>query len=127
MAYSATIKMVMEDDLPVVSYQIRDKNSAEVGKVLDPRDPNTWRAQDLTGHTAHVDIRAKGSKTVLETINLVITAPSIGEVVLTFQNADFIKTAGEYEAETVTSDGTLQQTVYDFMAISVRSRIKVTE
>jgi hypothetical protein len=126
MAYSATIKMVMEDDLPAIGYQIRDKNSAAVGKVLDPRDSDTWKPLDITGATIIVDVRAKGGSEVIETLNLTILDPTIGTVLLSIVDAIFVNTAGDYELETVVTITGLQQTVYDYMLIKLRSRIKVS-
>lgn len=127
MSYSATIKMVSEDDLPAITYKIKDQNNPADGQELDARDPDTWATVNLTGYTARVDIRVKGAVEVLETLSLSIINATEGAVLLDIVDSEFKKNPGQYELESVIADaGSAQQTVYDLMLVKVRSRVKVT-
>ena len=49
MAYSDTIKLVVGDTLPELTFNLKDSNTAASGKTLDPEDSTTWAAVNLTG------------------------------------------------------------------------------
>jgi hypothetical protein len=124
MAFSATIEMVAEDDLPAITYTIKDQNAAAAGQELDPRDSDTWAIIDLTGFTISVDVRVKATTDVIETLPIVILDAVNGLVLLDIEAAEFVNNAGQYEVETrVIAGGGGQQTIYNFMLIKVRSRI----
>lgn len=124
MAYSAVIKMVIEDDLPAITYQIKDENTAAVGEYLDARDSDTWAAVDLTDAVVTVDVREQGSDDVIETLPVTLIDIPSGLVMLIIASAEFPNTEGSYELETRVIRGGLQQTVYDMMLVRVRPRVK---
>lgn len=126
MAYSATIEMVQGDDLPAISYTIKDRNTPVSGQELDARDSDTWRPLTLTGKTINVDVRERGSDEVLETISAAIVDAANGKVIINILDALFRNSEGDYEFETVvTDDADLQQTVYDMFLVKVRARVRV--
>ena len=75
MAYSDTIKLVVGDTLPELTFTLKDSNTAASGATLDVEDETTWAPINLTGATVKLRIREVGSTTVLSTITATITAP----------------------------------------------------
>jgi hypothetical protein len=120
MAYSDTIKLVVGDTLPELTFNLKDSNTAASGKILDPEDSTTWAAIDLTGGTVKLRIRELGTTTVDATITATISAPSTGTCTLIFPSGTWT-TAGTYEGEIeyTKSDGNIQ-TVQDFVKFKVR-------
>ena len=43
MGYSTTIKLVTGDNLPQLTFTLKDSNTAAAGQTLDPNDATTWR------------------------------------------------------------------------------------
>ena len=64
MAYSDTIKLVVGDTLPELSFTLKDSNTAASGKTLDEEDSTTWAPIDLSGATVKLRIREVGKTTV---------------------------------------------------------------
>jgi len=120
MAYSDTIKLVVGDTLPELTFNLKDSNTAASGLTLDSENSTTWAAVDLTGGTVKLRIREVGSTTVNSTITATISAPSAGTCTLIFPSSTWTA-AGTYEGEIeyAKSDGNIQ-TVQDFIKFKVR-------
>lgn len=120
MAYSDTIKLVVGDTLPELTFNLKDSNTAASGLTLDPENSSTWAAVNLTGGTVKLRIREVGKTTVLSTITATISAPSSGTCTLIFPSGTWT-TAGTFEGEIefTKSDGNIQ-TVQDFIKFKVR-------
>jgi hypothetical protein len=120
MAYSDTIKLVVGDTLPELTFNLKDSNTAASGKTLDPEDSSTWAAVNLTGGAVKLRIREVGKTTVLSTITATLSAPSAGTCTLIFPSSTWTA-AGTYEGEIefTKSDGNIQ-TVQDFIKFKVR-------
>ncbi len=120
MAYSDTIKLVVGDTLPELTFTLKDSNTAASGATLDVEDETTWAPINLTGATAKLRIRQVGSTTVLSTITATITSASNGTCALTFPTGTWA-TAGTFEGEIEhTTSGSGIQTVQDFIKFKVR-------
>ena len=118
MAYSDTIKLVVGDTLPELSFTLKDSNTAASGKTLDEEDNTTWA--DLSGATVKLRIREVGKTTVLSTITCTITDATNGVCTLTFPSGTWT-TAGTFEGEIEhTTSGSGIQTVQDFIKFKVR-------
>jgi len=120
MAYSDTIKLVVGDTLPELTFNLKDSNTAASGATLDVEDSSTWAPINLTGGAVKLRIREVGSTTVLSTITATITAPSAGTCTLIFPSGTWT-TAGTFEGELefTKSDGNIQ-TVQDLVKFKVR-------
>ena len=120
MAYSDTIKLVVGDTLPELTFNLKDSNTAASGKTLDPEDSTTWAAVNLTNGSVKLRIREVGKTTVLSTITATLSAPSAGTCTLIFPTGTW-STAGTFEGEIefTKSDGNIQ-TVQDFIKFKVR-------
>ena len=120
MAYSDTIKLVVGDTLPELTFNLKDRNTAASGKTLDAEDSTTWAAVNLTGGAVKLRIREVGKTTVLSTITATLSAPSAGTCTLIFPSGTW-STAGTFEGEIefTKSDGNIQ-TVQDFIKFKVR-------
>jgi len=120
MAYSDTIKLVVGDTLPELTFNLKDSNTAASGKTLDAEDSTTWAAVNLTGGAVKLRIREVGKTTVLSTITATLSAPSAGTCTLIFPSGTW-STAGTFEGEIefTKSDGNIQ-TVQDFIKFKVR-------
>lgn len=120
MAYSDTIKLVVGDTLPELTFTLKDSNTAASGATLDVEDETTWAPIDLTGATVKLRIREVGSTTVLSTITATITSASNGTCTLTFPTGTWT-TAGTFEGEIEhTTSGSGIQTVQDLIKFKVR-------
>ena len=120
MAYSDTIKLVVGDTLPELTFTLKDSNTAASGATLDVEDETTWAPINLTGATVKLRIRQIGSTTVLSTITATITSASNGTCALTFPTGTWA-TAGTFEGEIEhTTSGSGIQTVQDFIKFKVR-------
>ncbi len=120
MAYSDTIKLVVGDTLPELTFTLKDSNTAASGATLDAEDETTWAPIDLTGATVKLRIREVGSTTVLSTITATITSASNGTCTLTFPTGTWT-TAGTFEGEIEhTTSGSGIQTVQDLIKFKVR-------
>jgi len=120
MAYSDTIKLVVGDTLPELTFNLKDSNSAASGATLDVEDSTTWAPVNLTGGSVKLRIREVGKTTVLSTITATISAPSAGTCTLIFPSGTW-STAGTFEGELefTKSDGNIQ-TVQDLIKFKVR-------
>lgn len=120
MAYSDTIKLVVGDTLPELTFNLKDSNSAASGATLDVEDSTTWAPVNLTGGSVKLRIREVGKTTVLSTITATISAPSSGTCTLIFPSGTW-STAGTFEGELefTKSDGNIQ-TVQDLIKFKVR-------
>jgi len=121
MAYSKTIDLVQNDQLPQIEVILRDSNTAAAGQVLDAEDPTTFAAIDLTGHTVRMRVRKIGSTTIVSNILGTITGATDGKVTFQFTSTTFAD-AANYEAEVEITDGSSRtQTVVDLLRFKVRS------
>jgi|TARA_A100001391_G_scaffold61720_1_gene38476 hypothetical protein len=120
MAYSDTIKLVVGDTLPELTFNLKDSNTAASGATLDVEDSTTWAPVNLTGGSVKLRIREVGKTTVLSTITATISAPSAGTCTLIFPSGTW-STAGTFEGELefTKSDGNIQ-TVQDLIKFKVR-------
>ena len=120
MAYSDTIKLVVGDTLPELTFNLKDSNSAASGQTLDIEDSTTWAPIDLTNGTVKLRIREVGKATVLSTITATISAPTSGTCTLIFPSGTWTA-AGTFEGELefTKSDGNIQ-TVQDLIKFKVR-------
>jgi hypothetical protein len=98
MAYSDTIKLVVGDTLPELTFNLKDSNTAASGATLDVEDSTTWAPVNLTGGSVKLRIREVGKTTVLSTITATISAPSAGTCTLIFPSGTW-STAGTFEGE----------------------------
>lgn len=120
------IKLVQGDDLPAVSFTIRDAHSAAYGMVLDKKDPDTWAPVDLTGATVTGVVSKAGENRQIDVVAVYVTAPSVGCVIVHLSDCSFISTVGEYECEVTVLFPLGQQTVYDMLTFDVRERINAS-
>jgi hypothetical protein len=120
MAYSDTIKLVVGDTLPELTFNLKDSNTAASGATLDIEDSTTWAPVNLTGGSVKLRVREVGKTTVLSTITATISAPSAGTCTLLFPSGTWA-TAGTFEGELefTKSDGNIQ-TVQDLIKFKVR-------
>ena len=120
MAYSDTIKLVVGDTLPELTFNLKDSNTAASGATFDVEDSTTWAPVNLTGGSVKLRIREVGKTTVLSTITATISAPSAGTCTLIFPSGTW-STAGTFEGELefTKSDGNIQ-TVQDLIKFKVR-------
>ena len=120
MAYSSTIKLVVGDTLPELTFTLKDSNTAATGQTLDVEDSTTWAPIDLTGGTVRLRIREVGKTTVVSTISATLSDPENGVCTLLFPSGTWT-TAGTFEGEIefTKSDGNIQ-TVQDFIKFKVR-------
>tara|TARA_B110000858_G_scaffold67810_1_gene78786 strand:- start:369 stop:743 length:375 start_codon:yes stop_codon:yes gene_type:complete len=121
MAYSDTIKLVVGDTLPELTFNLKDSNTAAAGKTLDTEDSTTWAPINLTGGTVKLRIREVGSATVAATITATLSAPTTGTCIVQFPSGTWT-TAGTYEGELeYTTSGSGIQTVQDLVKFKVRN------
>ena len=120
MAYSDTIKLVVGDTLPELTFNLKDSNTAASGATLDIEDSTTWAPVNLTGGSVKLRVREVGKTTVLSTITATISAPSAGTCTLIFPSGTWA-TAGTFEGELefTKADGNIQ-TVQDLVKFKVR-------
>lgn len=120
---SNIVKLVQSDDLPSVSFSIKDANRAAEGMVLDRKDPETWRPVDLTGAVVSAAVSDAGSNKQIDVVEVYVISPLTGEVMLYLNNCTFIGEAGLYDCEITVDFPIGQQTVYDMLTFDVRERI----
>lgn len=120
------VRLVQSDDLPSVSFTIRDANRAVDGQELDKKDSDTWRPVDLTGAIVSAVVSDSGSNVQIDVVAVQVLDAAAGEVILYLNDCVFINKAGRYDCE-VTVDFSLgQQTVYDMLVFDVRERINAS-
>lgn len=120
---SNIVKLVQSDDLPSVSFSIKDANRAAEGMVLDRKDPDTWRPVDLTGAVVSAAVSDAGSNKQIDVVEVYVISPLTGEVMLYLNDCTFISKAGLYDCEITVDFSIGQQTVYDMLTFDVRERI----
>jgi len=120
MAYSTTLDIVKGDTRPLLTFTVRDSNTAAAGKTLDANDSTTWAAIDLTGATVHLRTRAVGSTTIVKDITCSLVDATNGKVSAQFPTGSWTA-AGLYEGELeiTFSDGGIQ-TVVELIKFKVR-------
>lgn len=121
---ATVIKLVQSDDLPGITFVIRDSQKAAVGQELDRRDSSTWAIVNLTGCTVSAAVAKVGSSILLEHVDCFISSPLAGEVLLVIKDSAFVGTVGQYQIEVTITSSEGQQTVYDMIELDVRERIK---
>lgn len=121
MAYSATLNLVTGDNLPELTFTLKDKSSAASGYTLDPDNNVTWSAINISGGTVKLRLRELGSTTVKSTITCTITDAANGVVTTIFPDG-VLDTAGTFEGEIeITFSNGRVQTVYDLVKFKVRA------
>jgi|TARA_X000000950_G_scaffold287353_1_gene399300 hypothetical protein len=120
MAYSDTIKLVVGDNLPELTFTLKDSNTAASGQTLDAENSDTWAPINLSSGSVKLRIREVGQTTVLSTITATLSDPSNGQCTLIFPNNTWTS-SGTYEGELefTKSDGNIQ-TVQDLIKFKVR-------
>lgn len=119
---AAAIKLVQGDSLPGVKFTIKDSKKAAQGQELDGRDSETWAVVSLEGATVVATASLTGSNVVFDNIPSVVANPSQGAVILYFKDTLVASTEGNYDIEVTVVYSDNQQTVYDFIPVSVRAR-----
>ena len=119
---AAAIKFVQGDSLSGVKFTIKDSKKAAQGQELDGRDSDTWAVVSLDGATVVATASLTGSNVVFDNIPCVVTNPSQGAVILYFKDTLVASTEGDYDIEVTVIYSDNQQTVYDFIPVSVRAR-----
>ena len=120
---SNIIKLVQGDDLPGISFHIRDSNHAAEGVELDRKDPSTWRPVNLAGCTITAAVSLAGQYLQIDTIPVSVLQAPIGEVLLHLHDRPFMAKSGQYSCEVTVTFSSGQQTVYDTLTLDVRERI----
>jgi len=121
MAYSDTISLVTGDTLPLLTFTLRDSNTAAAGKTLDANDSSTWAVINIAGADVKLRLRELGSTVVKATLTCVVVGNgTTGEVTTDFPPGT-LDTAGTFEGEIEVefSSGGIQ-TVYDLIKFKVR-------
>jgi|TARA_R100001463_G_scaffold18120_4_gene45543 hypothetical protein len=120
MAYSSTIKLVVGDTLPELTFTLKDSNTAASGYTLDAEDSSTWAPINLSSGAVKLRIREVGSTTVNSTITLTLSDPSNGVCTCGFPSGTWTA-AGTFEGEIeFTNSSSKVQTVQDLVKFVVR-------
>ena len=119
---AAAIKLVQGDSLPGVKFTIKDSKKAAEGQELDGRDSDTWAVVSLSGASVSATASLSGSTAVFDNIPCVAANPAQGTVILYFKDTLVAATEGDYDIEVTVAYSGNQQTVYDFIPVSVRAR-----
>lgn len=121
MGYSTTIKLVTGDNLPQLTFTLKDSNTAVAGQTLDPNDSATWAPINLTGSAVKIRIRQIGNTDLLATLTATITSATTGVCTVIFPNGT-LSIAGMFEGEIEITNGSNQVlTVYDLVKFNIRS------
>lgn len=120
---AATIRLVQGDDLPGVSFYIRDSNKGAAGQELDRKDPSTWAPVNLAGCSLRTAISPIGENQQIDTAIIAIIDAAAGKVILHLDDCTFLENIGQYECEITVTFLTGQQTVYDRIVFDVKERI----
>lgn len=123
---AGAIRLVQGDDLPGISFFIRDSNHAASGVELDRKDSSTWRPVNLLGCTVTAAVAMAGQNSQIATLPVTVLQPAVGEVLLHLADSPFMGTAGQYSCEVTVLFSSGQQTVYDMLTFDVRERINAT-
>ena len=121
MAYSSTVKLVVGDTLPELTFTLKDSNTAASGQTLDTEDSSTWAPIDFSSGVVKLRIRQVGTTTVSSTITLSLSSPTNGQCNCAFPTGTWTS-AGTFEGEIEfkKADATRIQTVQDFVKFQVR-------
>lgn len=123
MAYSQTIELVVGDTKPVLTFTLRDSNTAAAGAALDPDNELTWAPISLTGATVKLYLREVGGTAVYATLTCSAVNLANGQVATDFPSGT-LADAGTYEGEIeVTFADASIQTVQSFIKLKVRDQI----
>ena len=123
MAYLTTIDLVQNDQLPELTVTLKDSNQAAAGQTLDPDDPATFAAIDLTNGSVRMRVRAVGSTTVIDTLVGTIVAPATNGTVTFIFSSSTLDTTGVLEGEIeITDSASRTQTVVDLIKFKVRAQ-----
>jgi len=121
MGYSTTVKLVTGDNLPQLTFTLKDSNTAASGQTLDSNDSSTWAPISLASSTVKVRIRQIGETVLLATLTATVTDATNGVCTIIFPDGT-LTTAGTFEAEIEVTNGSSQVlTVYDLIKFNVRS------
>ena len=120
---AATVLLVQGDDLPGVSFTIRDAAKAASGQELDGRDPTTWAPVNLTGSTMTTAVSPVGENRQIDTVFIVPVVAAEGKVLLHLDDCTFLEKPGQYDCEITVQFPAGQQTVYDRIIFDVKERI----
>lgn len=121
---ATVIKLVQGDDLPGITFVVRDSQKAAAGQQLDRKDTSTWAVVNLTGCSVSALVSKVGSFVAVGPVACFISNAIAGEVLLVVNNSKFLDNAGEYQVEVSVKFPEGQQTVYDMLHLDVRERIK---
>lgn len=119
-----TIKLVQSDDLPGITFTIRDAHKAAAGQELDKKDSDSWAPVNLTGCTVSALVSELDSTVSIESLPCFIARPIEGEVLVTIGEAVFLDKAGLYQIEVTVAFAEGRQTVYDMLKLDVRERVQ---
>ena len=123
MAYLTTIDLVQNDQLPELTVTLKDSNQAAAGQTLDPDDPATFAAIDLTNGSVRMRDRAVGSTTLIDTLVGTIVAPATNGTVTFIFSSSTLDTTGVLEGEIeITDSASRTQTVVDLIKFKVRAQ-----
>ncbi len=123
MAYLTTIDLVQNDQLPELTVTLKDSNQAAAGQTLDPDDPATFAAIDLTNGSVRMRVRAVGSTTLIDTLVGTIVAPATNGTVTFIFSSSTLDTTGVLEGEIeITDSASRTQTVVDLIKFKVRAQ-----
>lgn len=117
------IKLVQSDDLPGISFCIRDSSRAANGTSLDKKDPSTWCPVNLTEASVIATISRAGVNKQIDTARVVVITPEAGEVLINLNDCTFLDEPGQYDCEVSVVFSGGRQTVYDVLALDVRERV----
>lgn len=121
---ATVIKLVQGDDLPGITFVVRDSQRAAAGQELDRKDASTWAAVNLTNCSVSALVSKVGSFVAVEPVDCFISNAVAGDVLLVVKDSKFLDVVGEYQVEVSVLFPEGQQTVYDMILLDVRERIK---
>ena len=120
MAYSDTIKLVVGDNLPELTFTLKDSNTAASGQTLDAENSDTWAPINLSSGSVKLRIREVGQTTITQTITGTLADASNGKVTCAIPSGTWT-TAGTFEGELeYTTSGGGIHTVQDLIKFKVR-------
>ena len=121
-AYLTTIDLVQNDQLPEISVDLKDSNTAAPGQTLDPDDATTFAPINLTGDSVRMRVRTVGSTSLIDTLVGTITDAANGKCTFVFTSSTLASTGvleGEIE---ITDSASRTQTVVDLIKFKVRAQ-----
>lgn len=121
---ATVIKLVQGDDLPGITFVVKDSQKAAAGQELDRKDTSTLAVVNLTGCAVSALVSKVGSFVAVEPVGCFVSNPTAGEVLVVVKNSKFLDVAGQYQVEVSVKFPEGQQTVYDLLQLDVRERIK---